>query len=859
MLRIISLSSLFLLDACWSFSALHHFFMFKNSPLGSHMDVDNDSGRIRIDFAVLEMRKKTKRYSMIDMRSSGRKSPNEICKYEVPVIELPLSFDVAEIKGTDCAASNNDYLSPGSHSGCSDKLYKENFNYNFNSFLTRLKLRTEDSSFELSYNEREDLYILLSHHVKGYVKPSNFVNIMLSLSHLKQNTRSWDCARELALLCENMPFGTDYNETFSFEDIPTIYICFARMQARYDCTLGRKHDLMLLTAECMHQMNGRSVGDIIWALGMMNAPWKELPSDLKYSIVAAISNNTISFSAYTLSSVLWAVSKMGLKWWYFPVDVRELFVLRLQKCVYEMSPQQSSKVIWALGNMGAPYDELSDGVLISLLENVRRIKKSQIGNAVPAIQSLIGIAKTGIHWKTLDVSMRNNIWEQVERVIRSNNDRGIANAFWALGSLGSLSSEHPKVVREALFQGFTRAAYYSSSWGLCNMVWGFAKMGYVWRDFPSCLKVAVGENIWRIGSEMNAIDVSVMTWSLGSLMVPLDSSFAPIQSAEMQGVEARILRPLSSAIIRTLPRMKSQEVSSVIWGLSGTGIAWDSLPPALRWSINIALRRISDTMSPQDVANSAYGLTLLSFDTENSFDPGFRGAHDTLLNKLRKVSITHSSSNVELEQLRTFAHFYETFKIGASSDVIRGNRVPRKLLELNELSGKEFGLNCVARGSNLQYRVIEGLKTAFDTLDSNINPYVKDIHVDTEVSSFGGILPVDALICIENKYKVNKNEVLAILEIDGPQHYREDGSLRRVDLLKEFMYLRRHPKAIFCRIRWDEANKLGVNTIGDSLANQILQRAELYRSPLSGINNIGGKIVKNIQRAFVWGMRNDGQ
>merc|ERR1711871_8772 len=623
---------------------------------------------------------------------------------------------------------------------------------------------------------------------------------------------------------------------------------------RYDHTLGRNHNLMLLTAKCMNQMNDRSVGDIIWALGAMNASWELLPGNLRHSLMVAISNHTISFSAYTLSSVLWAVSKMGLKWSDFPLHVREMFLVRLQKCVWELSPQQSSKVIWALGNMGISYDELSDRVLVSLLENVKRMKKSQVGNAIPAIQSLIGIAKTGTRWKTLGMSMRNHILEQAERVIRSNNERGIANVFWVLGSLGSSSSEHPKIARESLFQGFIRAAYCSSSWGFCNMVWGFAKMGYVWKDFPSSLKEAVRENIWRIEPEMNAIDVSIIIWSLGSLMVPLDTLPTSNWNIQNQRVESGILGFLFGSIVRTLPEMKSQEVSSVIWGLSGTGIAWDSLPQTLRWSINIALRRVSDDMSPQDVANSAYGLTLLSFDTDNPLDPGFRGAHDTLINKLKTTS-EMQISNVELEQLRTFAHFYETFKVGASIDVIRGARVPRIFLEFE--SSEEFHLNREVRGSNLQYRVIEGVKSAFDALEGDSYPYIKDIYIDTEVSSFGGILPVDALICIENKYKIAENHVLAILEIDGPQHYREDGSLRRVDLLKEFMYLRRHPNAIFCRIRWDEANKLGVSAIGDSLANQVLQRAEIYRSPLAGMNNVIGYIVEIIQKAFVWGMRND--
>lgn len=390
------------------------------------------------------------------------------------------------------------------------------------------------------------------------------------------------------------------------------------------------------------------------------------------------------------------------------------------------------------------------------------------------------------------------------------------------------------------------------------MIWGFAKMGYVWKDFPSTLKKSIIKNVGRMESEMNAIDVSIITWSLGSLMMPLNSSpCANNLGTGREEIESEILRPLLKVIIRTLPAMNSQEVSSVIWGLSGTGIAWDSLPRALRWSINIALRRISESMSVQDVANCAYSLTLLSFDTEDSMDPAFRGAHNVLMNKLRAMSKFPVSSKVESEQLRIFAHFFKTFDIGAKLDFFKETSVPQIFLESEWLKDSSFDLK--VRSSGLQCRVIEGLKSAFDALERSNDFDMQDIYINTEVSSFEGILPVDAAIFVQSKWNLNQKDVLAILEIDGPQHYRDDGALRRVDQLKEFMYLKRHPRAIFCRVRWDEANKIGASAIGNSLAIQILQTAEIYRSPFSAANKILGTIVTDAKKAFKWGLRNDGE
>jgi hypothetical protein len=52
-------------------------------------------------------------------------------------------------------------------------------------------------------------------------------------------------------------------------------------------------------------------------------------------------------------------------------------------------------------------------------------------------------------------------------------------------------------------------------------------------------------------------------------------------------------------------------------------------------------------MSPQDMANCAYGLSIMSFDIENPSDVSFRGAHESL------ISMIKSSGRVLLPRIMT--------------------------------------------------------------------------------------------------------------------------------------------------------------------------------------------------------------
>jgi hypothetical protein len=241
-------------------------------------------------------------------------------------------------------------------------------------------------------------------------------------------------------------------------------------------------------------------------------------------------------------------------------------------------------------------------------------------------------------------------------------------------------------------------------------------------------------------------------------------------------------------------------------------------------------------MSPQDVANCAYGIAIISFDAANPSDAAFRGTHETLLTKLRKaeegVSSLGNGHDHEIEQLRIFAQYLKVM-----ARVTDTNRIPDELL-----SNSGANSTSQTQSSKLQDRVVKGMLGAFKKIEEKFD-------MGLEVSLFNGVFPLDAVVYFEGK-------VVAMLEVDGPHHYRHDGKLRRKDLLKESMYLKKYPDSLFHRIRWDEANRVGSDTVGEELAMKILAVAKEN-------NNYILNSIKSMQRSlndfFSWGLRNSNQ
>lgn len=240
-------------------------------------------------------------------------------------------------------------------------------------------------------------------------------------------------------------------------------------------------------------------------------------------------------------------------------------------------------------------------------------------------------------------------------------------------------------------------------------------------------------------------------------------------------------------------------------------------------------------MSPQDVANSAYGLSLLAFDSQNPQDAAFRGCHEVLLNLIRRTQRTSASIAImneqELEQIRIFSHYLKVFTY-----VIDERRIPPELLSSsNGIVDMESVQN-----SRLQKRVVKGLRDAFTKSELN-----DQYEISLEVSSFDGAYPLDAIITKNGK-------MVALLEVDGPSHYRPDGRLRRKDQLKEAMYMKKHPDSIFHRIRWDEADKYGTIMVGSELVTLITNT----NRDVDQFTSIRITIQKTFHNFINWCLRN---
>ena len=201
------------------------------------------------------------------------------------------------------------------------------------------------------------------------------------------------------------------------------------------------------------------------------------------------------------------------------------------------------------------------------------------------------------------------------------------------------------------------------------------------------------------------------------------------------------------------------------------------------------------TMSPQALANLMYAISLLIFEESEAVHEELTPVHIALLDNISAMGIGSSLfSEAEKEQILIYISTLQTLTPLKNSIASR----PKCALRAD----KPF-----TKPSKLQHSVVSALTTALRNKNS-------DFEVEDEYSAFSGAFPVDATIFEGDK-------PVAFVEVNGPQHYREDGRLRRKDLMKEALYRGKYPDASFTRVRFDQVSRLGSRYVGTQVAHFI--------------------------------------
>ncbi len=573
----------------------------------------------------------------------------------------------------------------------------------------------------------------------------------------------------------------------------------------------------LVVVHVQNRCTPQGVTNSLHGLANMEADWSDLSSSVRLAlnleIIKAIPLSTES----QFSSIIYSLSKMKCNWNYLPYDLHTIVLHELEMRLPVMSEQHISNALNALGEMGLKWSiHLSSSFQDEIIVNCGRVLASS--NVMTSLNGVSGIlvalSKLEATYATLPTQFVSVLEQKVEQQITSMNPSKVAGTINSMAKLlfrwSILSERTKKRLLSSLFRisntvGSSDNRDFDeglSSRDCALIINGLGRLGANWNDIATNIQQTLNSMVVKVFRKGNANDVSSLMFGLG------------LMDFSMERMGYKVQKELITGILRTF---NGTHYSPLL-----TGSNWSnkvsihttnrSKYTPFAWLIESNSNKETPDISPQNVANMMYSLSLLTFDMKMPAFNELLPVHQTLLDNVSKLGLSRFNE-IEIEQILIYVNLLQTL-------------TPVQWQDIEQRHVDRFFFTKVPteerRQSKLQQSVITSLSKALSQRNSHL-------HLENEYSAFNGVFPVDAMVCDDN------NTVVAFVEVDGPHHFTKDGKLRRKDLLKEALYRVKYPSATFTRVRFDQVNKLGSNYVGKEVANYINIAYE--HIPITAVND----------------------
>ena len=670
-----------------------------------------------------------------------------------------------------------------------------------------------------------------------------------------------------------------------------------------DLAVDTRRGLSLRLTELGTKMSRQQSSKVVWALGTMGA---KLGAGISKEALLVLTTNVASSkrsktgSAIGESQTLIGVAKLGAQWSHLDRPTRlTLLEIFSRVCKAGGSSRGVSNSFWAMGTMGLPgsgSEGTGPGAAPSSSSSSSSPQSSlaesdTLDGAVPiAIRTVMmtggaraakdatawamcnlmwGLSKMKVDWNHLESDLQATLMANIARLENDMNSVDICIMLWSLGAMNCPLDTTPSFFTKALLDVLDRNLDQIEAEELSKAIWGLSSCSMNWEQLSPSVRWKLNVALRRVGDDMTPQGVANCAYGMAIMAFdwerPSEAAFRGVHETLLSiiirnkmGIFARRDGMDAYRKVKQEANRRSRRVSSE------------------RFNADPPLAGASEAPSPategDDADQAAASAMDMDIDLENM--PVYVQDIDTdkilRMTKEDEARLTDQErqQQQEYEQVRIFAHYLNVMKF--VSDV---RRIPKELLA-STAREKDYG-----RGSRLQSRVLKGLERGLsglqidgndvqvrmetaaasgdidersdgfflDTLQTIYGANPVKFGISLEASSFQGVFPVDAAVV------QGKRDVVAIIEVNGPTHYRYDGRVKRKDQLKEAMYMKTHPDATFHRIRYNEANKLGSDYVGEEVANAVLGSVK-DQSPMGKMMR---RTKQNIGEFFSWGLRND--
>lgn len=315
------------------------------------------------------------------------------------------------------------------------------------------------------------------------------------------------------------------------------------------------------------------------------------------------------FNPQNCSNAVWAFAAVS----HVNVELLEATARRAEDLAAELVAQDLANLSWAFAKLSRRDVTLEEAIASQVLRKVNTCSPQHLSIIAYSFAQMMAAGPGGL---AVEGGLAPSATAMVEAVldtalqrVREFDAQGLTNLAQ---SLAKLDMPNDAMLTALLQEAAPKISGFSNQ-ELAMLAWALARLQ---RFQGAGLRMVVKETRSRL-RDLTPQDVSVLVWSF------VRSGSKEENTAEDSGVRgkkdpnigASMLKTLTETIMRLIPELTPQDLSTIIWGYATAGIECPDLIEAVA---DESVGKVA-TFAPQDMANVAWGLAKMGLLHEELF------------------------------------------------------------------------------------------------------------------------------------------------------------------------------------------------------------------------------------------------
>jgi hypothetical protein len=347
----------------------------------------------------------------------------------------------------------------------------------------------------------------------------------------------------------------------------------------------------------------QGIANTLLALNQMGFNKDNLSEEITTALRKSVESNVQWFNPQEIANTLLALNQMGFNKTCLQDEIIIKLLQSVESNAQGFNPQNIANTLLALNQMGFNKTYLQDEIIIKLLDSVN--KNSNYYNSQGIANTLLALNQMGFDRTNLPVEITIKLLQSVESNAQKFNPQNIANTLLALNQMGFNKDNLSEEIKTTLLKSAESNVQGFNSQGIANTLLALNQMGFNKICLSKEIRIKLLKSVESNTQKFNPQEIANTLLALNQMGFNKTYLSKEIRIKLLKSVESNT------------QKFNPQDIATTLLALNQMGFNKINLPAEITTKLLQSVESNVQGFNPQNIANTLLALNQMGFNKIN--------------------------------------------------------------------------------------------------------------------------------------------------------------------------------------------------------------------------------------------------